>query len=83
MRMGDGLECRVRLVAFAGQWGQAPPASLTIPLVHCADFIERHMRVAVSAVAEAQFKDPVLCLFALLAKLEVGSPEHVTEAAET
>ena len=80
MRLVHGLPCRVRLVAFAGQWGRVPPAGLTIPLVHCADFIERQMRAALSAVAEAQLKDPVLSLFALLAKVEVGSPELLSKA---
>jgi hypothetical protein len=75
MRMSDGPACRVRLVAFAGQWGQVPPATLTIPLVHCADFIERHMGAALAAVADAQFMDPVLCLFAKLGSSRSGLPD--------
>jgi hypothetical protein len=71
MTMAGGLPCRVRLVAFAGSGMADERGVLTVPLRHCAAFIAR--RLSETSVAPgAQFKDPVLGLFALQAKL--GAP---------
>ena len=80
LEMGPGLACRVRLVAFAGEREHAAPASITVTLAHCAGFIERQMRTAGAALADAQFKDPVLSLLALLAKAGAGPAEGLPVA---
>jgi hypothetical protein len=67
--MAGRVPCQVRLVAFAGHGGAGEPGVLTIPLRHCAEFIARRLAEAPVATG-AQFKDPVLGLFALQAKLE-------------
>lgn len=69
MAMPGRVPCRVRLVAFAGHGTADERGVLTVPLGHCADFIARRLRDAHAVVAGAQFKDPVLGLFVLQAKL--------------
>ena len=69
MQMAPGLQCRVRLVAFAGKGDQEARSVLTIPLAHCAAVIRRSLSDAESGFAFARWKDPTLGLMALLAKV--------------
>ena len=71
MTMAGGLPCRVRLVEFAGHSTADERGVLTMPLRHYAAFITRRLSET-GAAQGAQFKDPVLGLFELQAKL--GEP---------
>lgn len=64
-----GWRCRVRLVVFAGHGRAAEPGVFTLPLAHCNAFIGDRLHAAEAVLAGAQFKDPVLGLLALQAKL--------------
>ena len=69
MSMPGGVRCRARLISFAGH-GVAPDHGVqTIPLTHCVDFIMNRLSEARDVLGGAQFKDPVLGLFALQDKL--------------
>ena len=71
MEMPGGLPCEVRVVAFAGRDGSARGAGLTVPLRHCAEAVIRRVRDSNSVLAGAHFRDPVLDVLALGAKLEL------------
>lgn len=67
--MAGGLKCRIRLVAFAGRGSSNRKSARFVALDHCARFIQDTLRESQEAVAGAQFKDPVMGVFALQAKL--------------
>lgn len=67
--MPGGTPCLVRLVAFAGQGEVSGHGVRTVSLAHCAQFINRRLSEADDVFAGAQFKDPVLSLFALQHKI--------------
>ncbi len=69
MQMPGGVPCRARLVAFAGYGMVDEPGMVTGPLAHCVEFITQRLREAREVAAGARFKDPVLGLFVLRAKL--------------
>lgn len=71
--MPGGIPCLVRLVAFAGQGYTSERGVRTISLAHCAEFISRRLTEAEDVLSGAQFKDPVLGLFALQRKLSQRS----------
>ena len=73
MAMPGHTPCRVRLVAFGGAGRASERGVLTVPLAHCAEFISARLRAGADVLAGAQFKDPVLGLFALQAK--IGAPD--------
>lgn len=68
--MPGRVPCRVRLVAFGGHGAAEERGVLTVPLGHCASFITERLHAARDVLTGAQFKDPVLGLFALQTKLE-------------
>jgi hypothetical protein len=67
--MPGGTPCLVRLVAFAGQGEVGERGVRTVSLAHCARFINRRLSDSEDVLAGAQFKDPVLSLFALQHKI--------------
>ena len=67
--MPGGTPCRVRVVAFAGHGEASERGVRTISLAHCAAYIGQRLKEAEDVLAGAQFKDPVLSLFALQGKL--------------
>ena len=69
LALPGGLPCRVRVVAFAGYGGGDTGRLRTIPLQRCVEFIAAQLRDGREVLAGAQFKDPVLGLFALEDKL--------------
>lgn len=69
LAMPGQVRCRVRLVAFAGHGIATDRGVRTISLAHCARLIARRLHEGRDVLAGAQFKDPVLALFALQAKL--------------
>ena len=69
MAMPGHTPCRVRLVAFGGVGRASERGVLTVPLAHCAAFIAARLRAGADVLAGAQFKDPVLGLFALQEKI--------------
>lgn len=69
MSMPGGVRCRIRLVAFAGHGVASDHGVHTVSLGHCVDFIATRLREARNVLGGAQFKDPVLGLFALQDKL--------------
>jgi hypothetical protein len=76
--MAGGLRCRLRLVAFAGRGRATEHGVHTVPLARCAAFIAGRLREGRDVLAGIQFKDPVLALFALQAKL--GLSEGASDA---
>jgi hypothetical protein len=77
------MHCRVRLVAFGGHGHASEPGVRTIPLAHCAEVIAGRLRDGREVLRGVQFKDPVLGLFALQAKIgpvEEGVPAGFVEA---
>lgn len=69
LRMPGHVACQVRLVAFAGRGVAVERGVVTVPLAHCADFIVERLHEGSDVLAGVQFKDPVLGLLALQAKL--------------
>ena len=69
LRMPREVPCHVRLVAFAGRGVAIEHGVLTVPLAHCADFIVERLHEGHDVLTGVQFKDPVLGLLALQAKL--------------
>ena len=76
MSMPGRLRCRVRLVSFAGHGVASDHGVLTVSLSRCVDFIAHRLREASDVLGGAQFKDPVLGLFALQDKLAVQTGSH-------
>jgi hypothetical protein len=76
MAMPARARCRGRLVAFAGGGEAVEHGVHTITLGRCAEFIAERLRQAGEVLAGVRFKDPVLGLLALQAKLarEAGTP---------
>ena len=72
-----GMPCRIRLVLFAGHGTSGTTGLLTVPLSRCVGFIVERMSHAQQAMASAQWKDPTLAMFALLAKVSAGSPAAI------
>jgi hypothetical protein len=77
--MPDGQRCQIRLVAFAGHGRSPDDRFLTVSLVHCSAFIADRLRTSREVLAGAQFKDPVLGLFALQDKLIAQNTTPKTE----
>jgi hypothetical protein len=76
-KMPDGMRCRVRLVVFAGFKSSKQKAARYVSLDHCANFIAGRFREGREVLGSAQFKDPVLGLFALQDKLaRFAEPQH-------
>jgi hypothetical protein len=69
-RMAEGMRCRVRLLVFAGFKSSKQKAARYVSLDHCASFIAGRFREGREVLGGAQFKDPVLGLFALQDKLD-------------
>lgn len=69
MEMGSGVECRPRLVVFAGR-GEAPgPGITTVPLDRCAAVVRERLRDSQGLLLGARFKDSTMATLALLEKL--------------
>ena len=83
MTMPGRTRCRVRLVVFAGRGEVGQRGVHTVPLAHCTEFIANRLREAGEILAGVQFKDAVLGLFALQAKLarEAGGAPVVSSPA--
>ena len=74
MAMPGRVPCRVRLVAFGGTGVAGKRGVRTVPLAHCVAFVRARLRDSRDVLAGAQFKDPVLALYALEDKLAGGAP---------
>jgi hypothetical protein len=85
LAMPGRVRCRVRLVAIGGHGTAVPVGVQTVSLAHCAQFIAERLREAHDVLAGAQFKDPVLGLFALQEKVtsyEAREPVNVASAKQ-
>lgn len=67
--MPGQVPCHVRLVAFGGRGVAVEHGVLTVPLAHCTDFIVERLHEGHDVLGGVQFKEPVLGLLALQAKL--------------
>ena len=77
VRLGPphGLDCRVRLVSFAGHVDDPlPPGVLSITLAHVVGFIARRFRENREMLQGVAFHDPVLASLRLLDKLGLDLP---------